>query len=87
MESTGISAAGNTYNPCLLVLRSKGYELWAEETEDHRMIWNARMGSHSLSGYSPPELLGIVALWEAFGAEWNRQQPNVLREITEKASE
>lgn len=85
-ESESIVAAGNTYNPCLLILRGKGYELSAEESGE-RLLWNAKKDSHSFMGYSPPELLGIVVLWESYGTNWNQQRPDLIGEITENASE
>lgn len=56
-----IAPAGNTYNPSLLVLQNKGYRLWAENDED-RMLWNAEKDDAVYTGYSPPELLGLVAV-------------------------
>jgi hypothetical protein len=79
-------AAGNTYNPCLLVLRSKGYHLWAEESGE-RLLWNASKNGHSFMAYSPPELLGLVVLWENLGNDWNQQSPDILSEVTEQATE
>lgn len=81
-----IVAAGNTYNPCLLLLQGKGYQLQAEESGE-RVLWMARKDDNSFLAYSPPELLGLVILGESFGAEWNRQQPNLLGEVLEQASE
>jgi hypothetical protein len=78
---TSLVAAGNTYNPCLLILRDRGYRLWAEESGE-RLLWNASKDGHCFAGYSPPELLGIVVLWECFGDEWNRQRPDLLGEVT-----
>jgi hypothetical protein len=78
--SNKIVAAGNTYNPCLLILKEKGYSLWAENAKD-QVIWNARNDDREFSGYSPPELLGIVVLWETLREGWNQQSPNVLGEI------
>lgn len=81
-----IIAAGNTYNSCLLILRSKGYELHAEES-DERLTWMASKDGNSFLAYSPPELLGIVTLGESLGNDWNQQQPNLLGEVLENASE
>lgn len=85
-EPVRIVAAGNTYNPCLLILRSMGYKLWAEESNE-RLLWNADKDGHSFTGYSPPELLGIVVLWESYGSNWNQQRPDLIGEITENAVE
>jgi len=79
-ERTSLIAAGNTYNPCLLILRQRGYELWCERGE-RTVLYNARKGDHSFAGYSPPELLGIVVLWEELGADWCRQSPILIAEL------
>lgn len=81
-----IAPAGNTYNPCLQILKNKGYHLWAEETSE-QVLWNAEKDDTAYMGYSPPELLGIVVLGETFGADWNRQEPDLLDEITERMSD
>jgi hypothetical protein len=36
-----LTASGNTYNPSLIVLREKGYELWLEKGENGS-LWCAR---------------------------------------------
>lgn len=83
-ELYSIVAAGNTYNPSLLVLREKGYELSREDAGEV-VLWTARKGNYAFTGYSPPELLGIVALWEALGDNWNRQNPDLISEIAEQS--
>ena len=83
---TSITAAGNTYNPCLLVLQKKGFELRAEEL-DNGSLWCASKDGRKFSGYSPPELLGIVAMWESLGDDWNQQRPDLLGELLENAAE
>jgi hypothetical protein len=76
-------ASGNTYNPSLLVLRQKGYELWLEKGEDGP-LWCARGGGKSFLAYTAPELLGLVVLWEHLGENWNQQRPDALGELTDK---
>jgi hypothetical protein len=84
--AVNIVAAGNTYNPCLLLLQRKGYQLYAEESGE-RLLWMASKDDSSFLAYSPPELLGVVVLGEIFGQEWNQQKPNLLGEVLENASE
>jgi hypothetical protein len=72
-----IVAVGNTYNPCLIVLRSMGYKLCAEGVG----LWTASKDGSSFTGASPPELLGVVTLWENLGDQWNQQDPDILGEI------
>ena len=80
---TSLVASGNTYNPCLIVLRQKGYQLWFEKG-DTGTLWCAKRGDHSFLAYTGPELLGLVALWEDLGINWNQQQPDVYSELIEK---
>jgi hypothetical protein len=74
-------AAGNTYNPALITLLAKGYCLRAETLGDDRNLWSASKAGRQFAGYSPPELLGLVALWEHLGDDWNRQEPDILAEL------
>ena len=79
-------AAGNTYNPCLILLRQKGYDLWLEQG-DKGSLWCAQKNNQNFMAYSGPELLGLVVLWEEFGADWNRQKANILGELADKMEE
>jgi hypothetical protein len=81
-----IVAAGNTHNPCLLLLKRKGYQLQAEESGG-QVLWTAGKDDNTYLAYSPPELLGIVILGESLGNEWNQQQPNLISDILGEASE
>ena len=56
MSRSSLVASGNTYNPSLIVLRQKGYDLWLEKAEDGS-LWCARKGDQSFLAYSGPELL------------------------------
>ena len=79
-------ASGNTYNPSLLVLRQKGYHLWLEKGENGT-LWCASKDDHSFLAYNGPELLGLVALWEQFGTDWNKQTPDLFSELIEEMAE
>jgi len=83
---SALVASGNTYNPSLLVLRDKGYELWLEQGENGS-LWCAKKGNQSFLAYTGPELLGLVTLWEHFGESWNRQTPDIYGELIEKIEE
>jgi hypothetical protein len=74
-------AAGNTYNACLYMLKERGYMLWTEDLEDDRVLWCARRAEDTFTGYSPPELLGIVVLGEEYGEAWKRDLPSVIRDV------
>lgn len=81
-----IVASGNTYNPSLIVLRQKGYDVWLEPGEDGS-LWCAKKGGQDFLAYTGPELLGLVALWEHLGNDWNQQQPDIYGELLEKMEE
>jgi hypothetical protein len=78
-----LTAAGNTYNPSLITLRARGYVLAVEEPADtdRPLLWIACKDNRHFAAYSPPELLGLVALWEHLGAGWNQQTPDILAEL------
>lgn len=82
-----IRSAGNTYNPCLLALRAKGYELTLWFTIDrggeYQSNWDAQLGEQSFSASTPIELLGLVAMWEVRGDNWQTQsdEPYVFDEL------
>jgi len=76
-----LGAAGNTTNPALLVLKTKGYELQIEQEGDEATVYVARRDGREFLGYSAPELLGLVTLWENLGDDWNKQEPDVLTEL------
>ena len=83
---TGLVASGNTYNPSLIVLRRKGYDLWLEAGENGS-LWCAKKGDQRFLAYSGPELLGLVALWEELGDNWNLQAPDIYSELLDKMEE
>ncbi len=80
---TSLVASGNTYNPSLIVLRNKGFELWLEKG-DNGSLWCARKGDQSFLAYSGPELLGLVVLWEDLGETWNQQRPDIYGELVDR---
>lgn len=78
-----IVASGNTYNPSLIVLRQKGYDVWLEKG-DNGSLWCAKKGDQGFLGYTGPELLGLVTLWEHLGKDWNQQQPDIYNELLDR---
>ncbi len=79
---SSLVASGNTYNPSLIVLRDKGYDLWLERGEEGS-LWCAKKGDQRFLAFSGPELLGLVVLWEHLGENWNQQEPDIYGELTE----
>ncbi|EAQ78297.1 hypothetical protein [Blastopirellula marina] len=86
MSNSGISAAGNTSDPCLILLRSRGYHLWLEPTQ-RGSLWGAEKSGISFTGYSGPELLGVVTHGEAYPGDWNRQSPDIYGDLMELTDE
>ena len=84
--AVSLVASGNTTNPCLIVLRKKGYDVWLEKG-DEAHLWCARKGEHSFLAYTAPELLGLVTLLEELGSVWNQQEPDIYDELIERMEE
>jgi hypothetical protein len=84
--SACLVASGNTYNPSLIVLRSKGYKVWLEKG-DNGSLWCASKGDQGFLAYTGPELLGLVSLWENLGKDWNQQSPDVYGELIDNMEE
>jgi hypothetical protein len=80
---TSLVASGNTYNPSLIVLRSKGYDVWLEKGENGS-LWCAKKGDQSFLAYTGPELLGLAVLWESLGEDWNQQKPDLYSELIDR---
>ncbi len=82
-----LRSAGDTDNPCLLVLRSKGYELTLSFTKDrqgdYRQEIDAEKDGRLFSATTPAELLGLVAMWETRGDDWKPKphEPVVFDEL------
>ena len=80
---SSLVASGNTYNPSLIVLRDKGYDLRLENG-DNGTLWCAQKAQHRFLAYSGPELLGLVVLWEYLGETWNQQSPDIYGELIDR---
>lgn len=67
-------AFGTTvYDPALLVLEKRGYEVSLEAPEDHYPTWLARRDGQEFRATNPVELLGVTQVWETRGPDWQRQ--------------
>ena len=75
-----LADAGNTYNPALLVMRSRGYELRLKVDDDGDR-WQASKDNATFGANDPLALLALTVIWEHFGEDWNQQTPSVLREL------
>lgn len=85
-----IRIAGNTQNPVLMALRAKGYRLWIEPDEDPDCEfedWNAEKDGRYFSATNPLELLGLVAMQEVRGDDWQAEldDPDIYDELLSAA--
>ena len=85
-KPTLIDRGNATNNPCLLLLRSKGYDVRVncyryKRDNSVECLYFASKEGVSFSGLSGAEVLGLATLWEAFGEDWNRQEPDVIDEV------
>ena len=65
---SSLVASGNTYNPSLIVLRNKGYDLWLEQADDGSTLWCAGGANKASSLIRDRNCLG---LWSS-GNIWAR---------------
>jgi hypothetical protein len=82
--------AGNTWNPALLALRSKGYSLRLEKSDDGTTeVWWAEKGHDVFGANDPIRLLGLVALWEMRGEKWQQHsdEPDLTTELYNRRDE
>jgi hypothetical protein len=65
-----LSAAGNVEVPAYLVLRQKGYLVGAYGRSADHGGWYAEKDGSRFQGDSLIEVLGLVCMYEARGANW-----------------
>jgi hypothetical protein len=65
----------NTYDSALLVLQNRGYKVWLEPSEDDSELgtWWASRNEADFAAFDPLRLLGLVAMWEQRGNQWQRE--------------
>ena len=80
-----ISAAGNVEIPAYLTLIDKGYKVKWEKNPDNpeNEIWYAEKNGNEFNAEGPIELLGVVSMFEARGADWKATDKQV-EEFLEK---
>jgi hypothetical protein len=89
-SSVRISSAGNTDNPALFVLRTKGYVLEIKCYSNGRCFYFASKDDRTFVGDSGPEVLGLVAMWEYFGDNWREKLssiPDIMGEVVTEVGE
>lgn len=85
MPKFRLGDVGNTYNPCLNIIRDMGVSLGLELFErepstvgEELGYWWARRSDVEFSAVNPVALLGLIALWEARGESWRRDSDEDL---------
>ncbi len=85
MSSTfRLSEVHEVNNVSVITLRDKGYRVWWEASErPNADDWWAEKDGHEFVARSPLGLLGLVALWEMRGDEWQEKpcESEVLRQL------
>lgn len=82
-----LADAMNTFNRALSVVRSKGYQIYymPDDREDYGDFW-AILNQRDFIAADPLRLLGLIALWEHFGDEWQAKAvPDIYDEVLRQA--
>lgn len=73
MTSIQITAAGNTEVPAYLALVARGFNVSC----DHQAVWTATKGETGFLADSPLQLLGVVAMFESRGPQWQASDEQI----------
>ena len=82
-----LSEVHDVGNVSIVILRGKGYRVWWEASERPSADdWWAEKEGREFVARSPLALLGLVALWEGRGDEWQEKpgEPDVLRQLKQE---
>ncbi|NDV60550.1 hypothetical protein [Bacteroides sp. 519] len=82
-----LAEAMNTYNPALLEIKRRGYEISLELTEDGLTIstWKAMRNNIEVFGFNPLSLLGLIVIADQYGENWRQVDTgNLYDEILEQ---
>ncbi len=70
MPKKALAAAANVEVPAYLALRRRGYTVRVEGGGTGKERWLAESDTHRLLGDGPLQLLGLAALLETLGDDW-----------------
>lgn len=82
-----LAEAMNTYNPALLEIKRRGYEISLELTDDGLTIstWKAMKNNIEVFGFNPLSLLGLIVIADQYGENWRQVDTgNLYDEILEQ---
>ena len=83
-----LSEVHDVGNVAIITLRDRGYCVWWEASERPSADdWWARKEGRTFVATSPLALLGLVALWESRGDEWQKKpgEPDLLTQLKQEA--
>jgi len=70
-----LADAMNTYNPALLTIIRKGFDISLLPSKDDNELgnWRATNDSHDFIASDPLKLLGLISIWEVRGENWQKR--------------
>ena len=83
-----LSEIHDVNNVAIITLSERGYRVWWEASERPSADdWWAEKDGREFVAKSPLGLLGLVALWESRGDEWQKrpEEPELLEQLKEEA--
>lgn len=82
MRPLRIATAGNVLVPSYLALGQKGYRIWREASASEAEWWVAEGPLGRFSAEDPLSLLGLVAMAETRGDEWEASDEEIDAYLT-----
>jgi hypothetical protein len=82
-----LADAGNTRDPALAVIIAKGYQVYFLPDSDEELFgnfWAIKEGRDFIAS-DPRSLLGLIALWEHTGDDWQALEGDFYDEIIDRA--
>lgn len=83
-----LSELHDAENVAVITLREKRYRVWWEASERPSADdWWAEKDGRKFVARSPLALLGLVALWESRGDEWQKKpdEPDLVQQLKQEA--
>jgi hypothetical protein len=77
-QKTTLAAAGNVLVPAYLALIQKGYAVRSENTGAGNEVWFAENDTHRFIADDPVTLVGLVALHETRGDDWQAPDEEIM---------
>ena len=86
-----LASSVSTDNPALIIVRDNGYAIKVSvhmrSDGETTCIYIAENQECYFAANSGPELLGLICIWDKFGSDWNRQEPDMIEGKVERSDE